>query len=642
MSKTAAIQLDPAVLAILHRTGTVWRVMLVSTRGAQPSVIATREFTADQANRIEAWLDEHQASQVLCVLPSSCVICRNCSLPDASADQLDQALRLQAEAHLLGMAPPHRLAMAVLPSAKGETNRNGLILAWPESAEFTPPVNGTRPVTFVPDIAAIAALLNGSRPPQPLLWLDRSDGSMAMALSHAAGAVFRGTHEEGESGDAWTRAVGRMVAETGMSVGHTGPFIESTIRQAQSHASSVGPQRAALFVPAEAISSAASQAQGVSTENSWWSQWGVAVGALLARTGPLSSLTQLRAAAPVELPSRVRTALAALSRPATAARLAVACVLILAVGPLLFSALRLGLLSLRYGDLDKELEAVKTYKAQAAIYAELQTQHVWPMTKLLGDIVSNAPVGIELEVIKVDGGNTFAVSGTSRSIDGKSPAEIVAQMQENLRSSRQFEDVVLNWGQGNNMGVYKFDLSAKVAKPYKLVSYDTDRDYKLWTLQMRQAGDPRPTGAMGNAAGMVAVNPSTPDSNIPEPVVDDQPPDEPPPDALTEASTDDEADDGEGGFKQGEGRTRFRPTEPTLSLGGQTSGVGEGGESGIPPQHDIPQPITQEQIDRLSKEEARSELYKRAVAEKHIHDKAEKERVTNERRLLIEHLKKRP
>jgi hypothetical protein len=639
VNKPPAIQNDPAVLAILHRTGSVWRAMIVSTRAAQPAVVATREFARDQVVRIDGWLDEHKASQVLCVLPASCVICRNCALPDAAPEQLEQALRLQAEAHLLGMAPPHRLAMAVLPNAVGETSRNGLILAWPEAAEFIPPVNGSRPVGFVPDVAAIAALLNGIRPTEPLLWLDRYDGSVALALSHASGAVFRGTHEETESSEAWSRAVGRMVAETSLSVGHTANFIDSMIRQSQTQAASVAPERAALFVPVEAISSAASQAKGVSTDSSWWSQWGVIVGALLARTGPLRALTQLQTAPPIDEPSRIRSTLTTLSRPAVAARLAIACVVILALGPLVFSVLRLGVLSLRYGDLDKELADVKNYKAQAAIYEELQKQHVWPMTKLLGDIVSNAPEGIELEVIKVDGGQTFAVSGTSRSNDGKSPAEVVALMQENLRSSNQFQDVVLNWGQGNNMGVYKFDLSAKVAKPYKLVSYDTDRDFKLWTLQMRQAGDPRPTAGSAKPTEAVTVN-NPPIIRDADPiVVEEQPTENPPDSALVDASQDEVPDEGD--YGQGP-RTRFRPTESSLTRGGETSGYdGARGDSAIPPQLDTPPPITQEQIDRLTKEEARSELYKRAVAERHITDKEVKERVSTERRLLIEHLKKR-
>jgi hypothetical protein len=308
---------------------------------------------------------------------------------------------------------------------------------------------------------------------------------------------------------------------------------------------------------------------------------------------------------------------------------------------MVFSVLRLGVLSLRYGDLDKELADVKNYKAQAAIYQELQNQHVWPMTKLLGDIVSNAPEGIELEVIKVDGGQTFAVSGTSRSNDGKSPAEVVALMQEHLRSSNQFQDVVLNWGQGNNMGVYKFDLSAKVAKPYKIVSYDSDRDFKLWTLQMRQAGDPRTSAGSAKPTEAVAANNPPIVRDADSIVADEQPTNDPPDSALVDASQDQSEDSDDGDYGQGP-RTRFRPTESSLTRGGETSGYdGARGDSAIPPQLDPPPPITQEQIDRFTKEEARSELYKRAVAERHITDKEVKERVSSERRLLIEHLKKR-
>ncbi len=56
---------------------------------------------------------------MLGVLPASAVICRTCTLPDAAQDQLEQALALQAEAHLLNEMPDHRQARAVLPMATG-------------------------------------------------------------------------------------------------------------------------------------------------------------------------------------------------------------------------------------------------------------------------------------------------------------------------------------------------------------------------------------------------------------------------------------------------------------------------------------------------------------------------------------------
>ena len=55
-------------------------------------------------------------------------------LPAAEPEQLEQALSLQAEAALLGVAPEHRMASAVIDAAPGETNRAGLVIAWPENA----------------------------------------------------------------------------------------------------------------------------------------------------------------------------------------------------------------------------------------------------------------------------------------------------------------------------------------------------------------------------------------------------------------------------------------------------------------------------------------------------------------------------
>src|SRR5690606_13406464 len=146
----------------MHRTGSIWRGIIANTRGDRPVILGTREFAADQITRLDDWLNQHTVGSVLCVLPAGTVICRNCSLPEAEPDQLNQALRLQAEAHLLGIAPPHRLAMAVLDSAPGETSRSGIILAWPENAAFDPPPT-VRPITFTPDIASLAALLDGER-----------------------------------------------------------------------------------------------------------------------------------------------------------------------------------------------------------------------------------------------------------------------------------------------------------------------------------------------------------------------------------------------------------------------------------------------------------------------------------------------
>jgi len=106
--KTAA-QSNGSTVAVLHCTGSVLRG-LVGTPGANPTVTAWQEFSADDAERIGAWLDEYGATSVIGVLPAAAVVCRTCTLPDVPPAQLEQALALQAEAHLLAEVPEHRRA----------------------------------------------------------------------------------------------------------------------------------------------------------------------------------------------------------------------------------------------------------------------------------------------------------------------------------------------------------------------------------------------------------------------------------------------------------------------------------------------------------------------------------------------------
>lgn len=611
MKKTPPSFSDPQVVAVLHRAGRVWRALVASARTLPAEVIAARHFSPDQLSRLDEWLDEHKAGAVLCVLPSSVVICRNSALPDATPEQLQQALHLQAEAHLLGIAPPHRLAMAVLPNAPGETTRTGLVLAWPEAAKFSAPPT-TRPVTFVPDVAAIAAILNGKRPTAPVMWLDREDGSVALALTHAGGAIFRAVGEDANSAATWSQNIGRIAAETALSVGHTGAYIGGLVDEARSRATSIGPGDARLFMPAELLTAASARLKGVTSEGTWWSQYGVCAGALLARTGPLAPLTQLLDAPPIVSPSPVRNAIETLSRPQAAALVVICCVVILMFGPLAFSGLRLGILKLRYGDIGSQLSDATAARKKVEVYQELQKQRAWPMTKLLADITANTPLGIELETIRIESGKDFAVGGTALAHAGKTPAQLVAQFQQNLVHDGLFADVAVNSGKTDNLGRYKFDLSAKVAKPYAQPKLSEELDFALKPLKVRlyghEAADlPSPT----NAA-------QAPDHTDPPMSYGMQePPIENPPDQPIIVS-------GRGSSFGGAG------DDPTL-----------GGDDMRPAPSAAPPPIDVEQLKVMSKAELKDALAKvaRARLNRDLEDDV-KSRLKQEHELIMEHLRK--
>ncbi|MHC5007545.1 MAG: hypothetical protein ACYTGF_09340, partial [Planctomycetota bacterium] len=418
MSRAPNGQYGNGPVAVLHRVGGTIRGLIGTSAPAgrpeapddrQPAVTEFKEFRSNRPDEIAAWLDEHDVGSVVVVLPSASVVCRTCTLPEAEPEHLAQALALQAEAHQITAVPDHRRAVTVLPAADGEMSRSGVIVDWPQgpgdrdlagAADANAKPWGDRPVTFAPDVAAIAALLNGHRPNEPLLWFDRSDGSLALAISHANGAILRAARVATRDADAWSDNVGRVVAETALSVGHTPAFTETLVATTRERIEGVD-RNAALVVPRQTVGILRGRVGGTPEDLRWWRDWGVAVGTLMAATGQLAALTRLRLSPPVEHPSPARRVLGALSDPAAATRIAAVCVLIVLLGPLVISGVRLGLVKLKLPDLETFRAEARQAEVQLAMYSELESK-AWPMTKLLSDLACCTPEGIDLEQIRVD------------------------------------------------------------------------------------------------------------------------------------------------------------------------------------------------------------------------------------------------
>lgn len=618
MSKNQAPQLDTGVLAVLHRVGGTWRVLIASARNGRASVLEAGEFPADKSGEIEARLAANRAGRVICVLPAAGVICRTATLPNAEPEQLQQALRLQAEAHLPADAPAHRTAMTVLPAAPGETSRTGIILTWPQAAKVSaPPVTG-RPLTYVPTVAALAALLDGLRPADPLMWLDRADGSLALAITHANGAMFRTTREEATSTEDWKRRVTSVLAETALNAGHTGPFVDALVQREAQTIASVDPDGALLVMPPEIIDAARAQLDGTRADGTWWSTYGIAAGVLLAATGEFAPLTTLLDAPAIEKPSPFLKAGEALSRPRTAVMTVIICLLILGLAPVAASGLRLGILRLRHPHIEEQVRDVEQRKEELAMYAALEKQ-AWCSSKLLADIVCNTPEGIELEEIRLQrSNNSFSARGEARPHKDRSAKEVVALMQEQLLASRIFDKIDLTWGDPNAYGYYQFDLSAKIEDPHRRQRYEPggDLDYQNWPLADRQRG----------AGPRIAEETPPPPDREPEMLAGDT--------SATGASEEDDAAAG--------GSSRFGSRRP--SLPGKVTVGNRGEEGNLPDRLDIPEPLTEEQINAMTIEEVRGHLTKVAAAKNYARKSKDDElfeRLDNEFQQLMARLKER-
>ncbi len=639
MTKAPSAQLDSSILAVLHPGGGGWRLVIADTQSGSPRIIEARNVTAQEVVNLDPVLEPHRVGRVLCVLPSASVICRTSPLPDAEPEQLDQALRLQAEAQLLGSAPPHRLATAVLPAASSETTRVGLILAWPVSAEFVPPVT-VRPISYTADIAALAALLNSHRPQNPALWVDRSDGSIATAITHSSGVMFRAAREGSSDGTTWQQSVINLISETALSVGHTTGYVHDAQAIFDAALTSVGTDETALIIDQQLLTELDERVTLPPHDEHWLTEYGIAVGGVLAACGPLYSLTQLQADPPVESPSLFRMVVRKLRSPAAALITVVICLLILAFLPLVTSGARLLILQTMNRDLADRKAAVDDVRYKLAVYDTLRSK-AWPMTKLLSDIACNTPVGVELELIRLDYGNQLSVSGIAKPdrSENLGAPDVVAQMQANMRESGIFSDIDLNWGDGDAYSNYTFDITARVAKPHQHRQYPVALDFQRWTMQNRVDNKPPPDEAEDpKQLASAPTGNETPAHDPPPASVEDNEPGAivtkpaPPEDALVEAEPDD-------------GTSRSRRPGLNLGPGRHSNGganPGDAGErmtAGTGP-IEIPEPLTAEQIQAMDLEEVQAALKLVALARQHADlDEETEARLKEEWDILFARLK---
>lgn len=632
MSKSPRSHSDPGVLAILHLAAGRWRGLVASRSNGRLRIIETRRFAA--AGDIGGWLEGQRASRVVTVLPSSSVVCRTCTLPDAAPADLEEALNLQAETHLLGTAEAHRIAVAVLEIAPGESSRTGIIVSWPESAPFSAP-ELPLPVTYAPDVAALAALLNGYRPAEPIFWADRSTGSVSLALTHAAGAVIRATREDGDTPQEWANSATRVLAETALSVGHSGAFAQSLVESHRRHLGDAGDAGAALLLPGEVIEAVSRAVDGAEATDEWWSEFGIATGVAMAATGELAPLTLLEGARAIEVPSRLDSLVQTLSRPRAAVVTSIVCLLAIALLPLAASGARLAMLRRHYPDIEQRTKAIDQTEAQLAMYSALESQ-TWSMTKLLADVVSNTPQGIELDSVRLQHTDeSVFVSGRAVAHEKRTATEVIAQMQELMRDSGLFGEIKLNWDEPNNFGNHEFELSARVVAPHHRVKYDIDRDFATWTLAQRQSGEePSEMPAEAVAADDSGDAAITTPERLP-----DRTPGRPAGATPTDSDSDSDSDAGSTHDNRSERPSASAP--PRTAIGEMAPGTVDPSierDTRGPAPGAVPAPLSKAQIDAMTLQEASAALVEVAKAKNRLKRDDDPElydRLTNEFKMLM-------
>ena len=608
MSTNSTPRLANEVLHVVtQRVGNGWRCLFVSVIDEQPpSLVSTIEVDSD--HELESLLGEKIPDKIFTILPGSVTVCRTTTLPDVDSQQIHEALRLQAEARLLGSTPDHRRALAPLDPAAGETNRVGLIVTWPESSVFTLPAC-LQHARFIPDTVSIAALLDGFRPTDPILFADLSDGTVSIALSHANGAALRATKEDNSNQNIFRDRILQITKETASLHNHSAAYTQGLVDQLESELLQIEIESPITILPHDIITGAANRLDGSDAGDlSWWRTWGIAVGGILAATGSLQSLTTIRAEAPVVHPSRREWLTNKLSSRSLSAKLVTAAILILVFGPTLVSGSRLAILELLHPDLESQYAQVVTSRQQQVVYNELSNS-AWPMTKVIADVINNLPVGIEVDTLKLDAGDPISLRGRAIDKDGKSAAELIAALQANLQSSGMFKDIQFAYDPAGTYGDREFDLWATVMKPLKRPRYSIEQDFGRWTLAMRQDGtQPEEAEDWGNV------------------------------DSLSD-ETRDPSDQNEINEEETTQRERERHRQVGDSGSNAASRNEERGGGGAPTR--IPEPLSAQQIAVMSEAEVRVALTDVSTALDRVgnRDEEARTRLKKEFHLLLDRLK---
>ena len=604
----------PDLLLVVHQTRSVFRCLFVDKKN--DAIVDAIEISDEIA--LEALIAERSPEQIVTLLSGSSTICRTSLLPDTNEEQLHEALRLQAEAKLLGGTPPHRRAVAAMGVSEGESNRVGLIIAWPEETETQIP-EILQDNAFISETGAIAALFNCCRPIAPIVIADQTDGSVSLALTCPQGVAFRSTRENNSSSELFREGTLRAVRETAILHNHTADYTEELVRVLALQMQEDHVDETLVIIPDEIKSSAVTRLQNIINEPLWWSTWGVAVGAAIATTGSLSTLATMRFDAPVFNPSKTELFVHAISQPKFAWRLGIAAVVLLALGPALFSGIRLFLLEYLNPTIETQYESVISARKKQIVYAEL-TKTAWPMSKLIADVLNCTPQGIEVESLRLDVGQPVTIRGRVLDADGHSAAELIAIMEKTLLSYRVFRDITFSYDSAGTYGDRDFDISAVVMNPLKRPRYTQKDDFGLWTLAMRQDGIEPHDGLM---------EPNEIDDFIDEPIsmlgaanVDSTPSPTPP------AYVDDQT-----------ARTD-RPRRPRTDGGGNDASSRSGNRASGSVTARLPEPLSAEQIDVMSLGEAKIALKDVSQGLSRVgSDSDAKKRLRNEMRMLLDRMK---
>lgn len=535
----------------------------------------------------------------LVVLATGRTLSRVIELPEADEGQLESALQLQVSTLQMGAVPVWRSGLALLPRTKGSDTRTGLVVEWPLSDA---PVAGVRDLPpegdplFASDLACLSALMEcGVQGPVISLHPDRSVMSFGMRIG--ARRVLRIARLDATD---WHSSAETAAIESAVHAGADASAASALLDQLREAIAVAGDGG---FGCTNLDRERLAMAMGCETDAGWWKVHGLAMGAAAAWFGPLRNLVSLREQPAGERPGALGGFLNRLSDKRLATRLVLAAVLGVAVLPPAVSGIRLLLLQWKVGDLAARERAILGHRQRVTLYGELQ-RRAWPMGKLLGDLASVTPEGIEWENVQLSQDRNVSIAGSARPHDSLDGTEVILKMERQMGDSRVFDRVQKKWDPPDAKGSVGFTLSAVVSRPTTLPSYPPAQDFAKKTLSERRYGPEKPEEKAPEPEPAETASAPHADELPPAGDLDTAPAatlaDAKPPAEAAPAPADPNAK-GRNAANAGGGKGMRRASSATGGgLARRSERTPSSSDSAVP----VPPPLTDEQIAAMSKAEA--------------------------------------
>lgn len=490
----------PLRLAAVHaRADRLFVVLATADHAGGVHINEMHAFARAEADQAARLLARHKVDRVIGVVPSAQSIVRLAEAPvlegaiDASA--LAGALDLTAEAELGPVAPHHRRTAGIVSPGGPGSKPVALAQSWaapaaPAAAPLPPgPPDALAHAHVEPDAwitapAALAVLAQALGGAELAIDADPQAGAAAIIASRGGQTIARVARLDNGSPETWRAelaeaAGGAGGCGTGQSGAGPWPVKDGEVASGAMLwlVTSDIPHRPEAG--ATGISGIPHQPEAVAT---WIRDYGLCAGALAAAASAdpaVQSLANLHRRPPEqEQPGLVRLA-SWLSEPKRAAVLAAACVLAALLAPVGAAYGRWWMLSREAGGRAALSERLEDARNGVEFHGLLREER-WPMTKLLADVASSAPEGVQLDVLDLSRGGGLSVRGTAESTG------LITQFRENLAKTRVFGAIEVPTRAESAANV-EFQLNARVDNP--LASQVVVDDFGKRTLFQRIYGD---------------------------------------------------------------------------------------------------------------------------------------------------------